>query len=58
MHMSTALALHVESKDKHTNDAVKAVINISEKAYDCMWKKLYDQTRILIAKRMSKYATN
>ena len=60
MHMSIAFALpkllsnnqkriHVNDA---VNDAVKAVINIADAAYDCMFEKMYNQTTILIAKRM------
>jgi len=55
--MSTAFALPslLSSNQKriHVNDAVNAVINITDAAYDCMWEKLYDQTIVLISKRMS-----
>ena len=61
MHMSTAFALPklLSSNQKRipvndaVNDAVNAVINITDAAYDCMLEKLYDQTRVLISKRMS-----
>lgn len=54
MHMSTEFVMLCNQQDIHTNDAVEAVINIADSAYDSMWNKLYEQTRILIAKRMSK----
>ena len=50
--MSTEFVMLYNQKDIHTNDAVEAVINIADSAYDSMWNKLYEQTRILIAKRM------
>ena len=58
MNMSTVFALPSNQQEIHTNDAVEAVINIADAAYDYMWNKLYEQTRILIAKRMSKYANH